>query len=49
MFWLAIGAVSIVGFVMLLAILLAKRPMVDVGSVSAHWMAEYRSSTRNDA
>ena len=41
MFWIGIGATLVAGIVVV-AVSLAKRPAHDLGSVSAHWIAEHR-------
>ena len=41
MFWLGIG-VTLVVITALMTVILAKRPVDDLGSVSAHWVAEHR-------
>jgi hypothetical protein len=40
MLWIEIGVTLLVGIVVT-AIILANRPVGDLGSVSAHWIAEH--------
>ena len=41
MLWIAIGAAMVIGFAVLAVV--AKRPIDDLGSVSAHWVAQHRN------
>jgi hypothetical protein len=40
--WLGIGVAFVAAFAMM-AVLLAKRPVKDLGAVSARWLAEHRA------
>ena len=42
MLWIEIGLALIVAFVVL-GVVLTKRPVDELGSVSAHWVAEHRA------
>ena len=42
MFWMAIGATLLAGIVVFVVIICAHLPDGDLGSVSAHWIAEHR-------
>jgi hypothetical protein len=41
MIWMGI-VVALVAAIVLMAIIVAKRPTHDLGSVSEHWIAEHR-------
>ena len=41
MLWIGIGVTLVIGIVMM-AVILAKRPADDLGSVSDHWVVEHR-------
>jgi hypothetical protein len=41
MFWIGIGLTLLAGMV-LIAVILARRPAHDLGSVSDRWIAEHR-------
>jgi len=42
--WIGIG-VMLFAAIAVLAIMLGKRPAADLGSVSAHWVADHRADT----
>jgi hypothetical protein len=48
MFWIGTAVTLVAGIVALLAVLLTKRPadVNELGSVSAHWIAEHRVDSR---
>lgn len=41
MFWMGI-AVTLVAGIIVIAVILARRPVYDLGTVSDHWIAEHR-------
>jgi len=42
MLWIGIG-VPLVGVIVAMTVILAKRPVKELGSVSAQWVAEHRT------
>ena len=42
MFWIEIIGVTLVAGIVVMVVVLAKRPADDLGSVSAHWIAQHR-------
>jgi hypothetical protein len=48
MFWIAAAVLLCVGMAALVAVSRAKRPgdLHDLGSVSAHWVAEHQAESR---
>jgi len=46
MFWMGIG-VTLVAIAVLMMVVLAKRPVDELGSVSAHWVAAHRIDARD--